>query len=82
MMVHSDVGRKRGTSMRRVKDTDPTSGHSGTGLLGGRVAIIERAAGYLAHIVDQQEVPLNQERRRKSRKSNAKALGEFIDDGI
>ena len=47
-------------------------------LLGERVATTERAARYLTHIVDEQEVPLYQERKRKSRKSKAKALGEFI----
>lgn len=33
--------------MRRVESTDPTSRHSGTKLVGGRVATTERAAGYL-----------------------------------
>lgn len=32
----------------------------------------------MTRIVDEQEVPLYQERKRKSRKSKAKALGEFI----
>ena len=33
-------------------------------------------------IVDKQEVPLYQEKKRKSRKSKAKALGEFIDSVV
>ena len=33
-------------------------------------------------IEDKQEVPLYQERKRKSRKSKAKALGEFIDSAV
>lgn len=52
---------------------------SGTKPVGRKGA---RAARYLTCIVDKQEVPLYQREKRKSRKSKAKALEEFIDSVV